>query len=39
LKKIIVTAMLMLVTGSAFASARPCRVWRTRHHHRVCVKH
>jgi hypothetical protein len=39
MKKIITTAMLLLVTSTAFASARPCRAWRTRHHHRVCVKH
>jgi len=36
MKRAIAVATLLLMTTSAFA--RPCRVWRTRHHHRVCVR-
>jgi hypothetical protein len=36
MKKAIVLALLLATSSAAFA--RPCRVWRTRHHHRVCVR-
>ena len=36
MKKLILFALL--ATTSATAFARPCRVWRVHHHHRVCVK-
>jgi hypothetical protein len=38
MKKIAIAALLLLMTSSAFAE-RPCRVWRTRHHHRYCYRH
>jgi hypothetical protein len=39
MKKVILSAVLFLLVGSTYAEAmRPCRVWRTRHHHRTCVK-
>ena len=37
MKKVVATAMLLLFTTSAFAA--PCRVWKHRHGHRVCVRH
>ncbi|SNT31128.1 hypothetical protein SAMN05421770_107109 [Granulicella rosea] len=36
MKKITISAVLLLMTTSAFA--RPCKVWKVRHHHRVCVR-
>ncbi len=37
MKKIVLSAFVLLFTANAFAE-RPCRVWRVRHHHRVCVR-
>jgi hypothetical protein len=36
MKTLVLSALLILTTSTAFA--RPCRAWRTRHHHRVCVR-
>ena len=39
MKKMLLSSLLLLMTGSALAQPpRRCRVWRTRHHHRVCVR-
>jgi hypothetical protein len=39
MKKIVLSALLVLTASSAFAADRPCRVWKVRHHHRICVRH
>jgi hypothetical protein len=36
MKKVVLSALLLFATASAFA--RPCRVYKVRHHHRICVK-
>jgi hypothetical protein len=35
--KIVVAAVLLFMTSSAFAAERPCRAWRYHHHHRYCA--
>jgi hypothetical protein len=37
MKKLVVAAFLLLMTGSAFAE-RPCRAWHYHHHHRYCSR-
>ncbi len=37
MKKLVLSAILLMTAASAFASERPCRVYRYHHHHRYCA--
>lgn len=42
MKKLVLSALLFSFAANtlvAVAHARPCRVWKKRHHHLVCVRH
>jgi hypothetical protein len=44
MKKVILASLMLITAASAFAQPdnhhqRPCRVWKTHHHHRYCAKH